>query len=913
MPTASIIIPVYNAPESARKCLESVYLAATRVPFEVIVVDNGSSAPVAAWLYGQKRRHAGLTALRFDRPLGFARAVNEGAKHARCDYLVVLNSDCAVSYGWLDGLAAVLESHPRIGIVSPVTNHCGPGVQLVSGPLDPAISHPQIEEPHRLFFFCAMIRRQLWDSLEGLDEIYQVGTYEDDDFCLRARLAGWRMAVAPGVFVLHEPSRTFDENRINKEEWLFRNEAIFLEKASRLSGSLFPPVSGKAPVPSTSVLVAVPPGTAARLARSLVSLANQTVTGFETLVVSARGQEIFIPAELERSLRIRRVAADGTSLWNAAIAAAQGEFAAFLPAGDIYLPYHLEILHRSLAANQSHAAHTGWSVAVHSPEGAVRAPARTYEDWPFRLLLAPWAPLVSWICHRDNLPDSGFRQELQSFADWDFTLRLSRSASLEPGISCERNRWREDPRDDARHAELVMNSFPVGEQWAANERLDLLKAVRDGIWEESFLIRRRERERRARRLFQQKTAPPCPIQQAHSRLTAVSTLQQPAAHSSALVDFIFLNILHWDDLTQRPHHFATGLARRGYRVFWIDISFLPVESFTGTVVPRSLADNVVELRLPGLEGDIYRLGWTPALLDLAADALGQVRQSAGISRAVQLVNFPGWTPLAQILRSRFAWPVVYDCLDDQYEFSELHDQTAAAYEAELTQSCDALIASGHILHENKLIARKDAVFIPNAADYALFHAAAPKGLLDRCPRPVIGFFGACADWLDVDWIAEAVRRFPSWSFVFIGAEFFARQEALRRWRYVSSAPNVQVFSQASLCALAAYLAQFDVCIVPFLDLPITRAMNPVKIYEYLAAGKHILAPALPEIQPFAEHGLLVTYCDREESFRLLQALAAQPPTEEQIAVRTAFAARNDWSERVQRLIEVVNHVRVSAA
>ena len=99
----------------------------------------------------------------------------------------------------------------------------------------PAAGLELIEEPHRLFFFCVIIRRALWEMLGGLDEVYKVGTYEDDDFCLRARMAGWSMAVVPGVFVFNGESKTFQDNRIDRGEWLFRNEKIFLEKASRLS------------------------------------------------------------------------------------------------------------------------------------------------------------------------------------------------------------------------------------------------------------------------------------------------------------------------------------------------------------------------------------------------------------------------------------------------------------------------------------------------------------------------------------------------------------------------------------------------------------------------------------------------------------------------------------------------------
>lgn len=903
MPQASIIIPVYNALEFARKCLASVYGAATRMAFEVIVVDNGSAAPVAAWLAGQQRDHPELRALRFDRPLGFARAVNAGAEQARGDYIVILNSDCAVTDGWLDRLVEVLATHPRVGIVSPVANYSGPGVQLAAQRPDRSPRDP-IAEPRTLFFFCVVIRRELWRSLGGLEEKYGMGTYEDDDFCLRARLAGWSLAVAPDVFMWNEASRTFEENRIDREELLFRNETIFLQQASRLSRSL-QPAGEKTTIVSTSVLVAVPPGAADRLTGSLVSLANQTVTGFETVIVSPDADEPSIPAELLHRLRIRRIAAEERGPWNAAIAAARGEFAAFLPAGDVYFPYHLEILHRSLATDQCLAAHSAWSVAIHSSAGAARSPAKMFDDQR-RLLLAPWAPLVSWMCRRAALSGIRFREDLRSFADWDFTIRLSHRAgpSFATGVTCERNRWAADPRDDARDAEAVMSSFPVAEPWAIEQRLEFLKAVRDGIWEDALIVKRREREYRARRLFRRKTAQPCAIQQARERLAAAPAVREIPARDSGLADFIFLNILRWNDLTQRPHHFAAGLAKRGYRVFWIDVGFLPAADFSGTLMFPKLAENIFEVRLPGAPQDVYHVAWTPALLDLAADALAQLRESAGIKSAIQLINFPGWTPLAKILRSRFAWPIVYDCLDDQLAFGALHGQDAAAYESELTRACDALIASGHTLYEKKAAVRQDAGFIPNAADFDVFHGAAPQGLLDGFPRPVIGFFGALADWLDSDWIAEAARRFPAWSFVFIGSEFFAREEAQRRWRSATSAANVHVLPQTGLPKLAAYLAQFDVCIVPFLDLPITRSMHPVKIYEYLAAGKHILAPALPEMRGFAERGLLVTYHHREESFQMLQMLAAQPPGEEQIAARTAFAAQNDWTGRIERLIQL---------
>jgi GT2 family glycosyltransferase/glycosyltransferase involved in cell wall biosynthesis len=917
MSAVSIIIPVYNALEYARQCLESVYRATTGVPFEVIVVNNGSHPGVAQWLSSEVRRRVGLSVLNFDRPLGFARAVNEGARQAQHDFLVILNSDAAVTDGWLDGLTAALRTDARIGIVSPVSDHCGPGPQLVSRP--PEASPQQlIEEPRRLFFFCVMIRRELWESLGGLDEIYQLGTYEDDDFCLRARMAGWSLVVNPSVFVFNHASKTFEENRIDHDEWLFRNEKVFLERASCLSRMLQPAAHAKRGVPSTTVIVTVPEGAAERLADSLTSLANQTVTGFETVIVSMDKQELpSISSELARALQIRRVTVPGNvpaglgPLWNAGLAAARGDFLAYLPAGDVYFPYHLEILHQSLLASKCQAAYTAWSVAIHSSTKVWRAAIKEFEGRPERLLLGPWAPLVCWMQHRSCLPQDGLRADLPSFSEWDFVLRLSQATKVrfEPAVTCERNRWSGDRSESPAAAELVMSAFPIAEQSASHERLDFLAAVKGGIWEESLIVRRHETEYRARRLFRKKPAlqtsaraDETAIDQAIGRLAAVSVTQAPL---SSCLDFIFFNILGWTDLTQRPHHFAHGLAERGYRVFWVDVKLIPAEHFTGTILPRKLSANVFEIRLPGFDGDIYHFPWNAQVLELMTGALDQVRKSFGISTAVQLVNFPGWTPLVLGLREQFGWPILYDCLDDQFAFSELYGQHAADHEAELTQCCDMLVTSGSQLYETKLILRKDAVLIRNGADYSTFSAAGSHHPEGHASGPVIGFFGAFADWLDVDWVAEAARRFPSWTFVYIGSEGFALEETRLRWRAATSAANIHVLPQADLRALAAHLAKFDVCTMPFQDLPITRSMHAVKIYEYLAAGKHVLVPALPEMREFEEQGLLITYNNRQQSFELLEQLASQPPTAEQILARTTFARRNDWRERVDRLIQAV--------
>ena len=114
-------------------------------------------------------------------------------------------------------------------------------------------------------------------------------------------------------------------------------------------------------------------------------------------------------------------------------------------------------------------------------------------------------------------------------------------------------------------------------------------------------------------------------------------------------------------------------------------------------------------------------------------------------------------------------------------------------------------------------------------------------------------------------------------------------------------PNIHVFDQVNPHTLSQYLAQFDVCLMPFRNLAMTRSMNAVKIYEYLAAGKPVLARDLPETRLLAAKGLIATYDSHEESFTLLERIVNEGSSETQIEVRKEFASKNTWSDRVDAL------------
>jgi GT2 family glycosyltransferase/glycosyltransferase involved in cell wall biosynthesis len=985
---ASIVIPVYNAVKFAQACVESVYAAQTSVPFEVIVVDNGSGPEVASWLARQTEQHPGLITLRFEQPLGFSRAVNEGARRAKHDTLLVLNSDTLVTDGWLDGLEDALASDPQWGVVSPVTNYAGNPFQIdtEAAAVDPRKAQAYaarirgrkelLPEPEVLVFFCVLIRRALWELLDGLEESYVPGNAEDHDFCLRARLAGYRLAVARNVFVFHHRDHpTFRANAIDHDAAMTRNKLRFCDRASRWARSHeFFKGSGSQWLPNVSVIVPVLGGRAGGLRDSLASLANQTTRGFQTIVVAPSGEELAaITQEFEGRLRIVNVAVEHAgpsglaALLNAGLAKAERQWIACLPAGDIYYAFHLELLAQWLLGSCVEAVYAAWSVVVRSAGEESgqdrRAVVAMHGSAPSQLGLDHQPPLLCWMFSRVSVAGKLVDDSFNPFSGLELVLWMSRQLRVQyvPRVSCECRLGPERPTADplcVSHAQRLLEKFPSATSWQDKNRVRFLEAVETGSWEEFPLImpgsatltsydleaegvsddehsglqriprrvvkaaRRTYRalvplqvrygiERRMRYLF---GLPPILRTDGHGLQAVCDALAKAILQTTQLPrppgprDILLFSVIRWDHLVQRSQHLARGLAARGHRVYWIDIRLKPPDRVDPASLVKPIEPGLFYVELPGAAGELYPLEWDATVLAAMEMAVAHIRATCGIHDAIQLINYPKWAPLAFRLRERFGWPIVYDCLDDQKGFSKLFQQNAADFEDTLAQQCDLLVTCSRLLDQDRRSLNPNTVLILNACDYNLFHSGKPAGLLSHLPHPIIGFFGAFSDWLDLDWIAESAKRFPTWSFVYIGRASFATSAAQDRWKALAFTANIHMFPQTDPQTLASYLAEFDVCTMPFRDLPITRVMNAVKIYEYLAAGKPVVIPDVAELRPLGELGLIAMYRDREQSFRLLEQAVQIPATAEQLAARLAFASENTWAQRIDQMEEALSAI-----
>ena len=265
---ASVIIPCFNQLGFTRHCLAALFRH-TRAPWELVVVDNGSTDGTADYLRGVEDA-APVRVEVITNPVnrGFPAACNQGLRAARGDYLVLLNNDAVVTDAWLDQLVALVDCAPDLGLAGPMSNYATPP-QLV-----PDVPYADLGGMHRfaaewrarnrgkwlevpkLSGFCLLMRRAVWEAVGGLDEGFGLGLFDDDDLALRARRAGFALAVAEDLYVHHFGSRTFAGAGIDAAALLRANGAKFGAKWGEPAGArtavALTPWSGPPPAPAAA-------------------------------------------------------------------------------------------------------------------------------------------------------------------------------------------------------------------------------------------------------------------------------------------------------------------------------------------------------------------------------------------------------------------------------------------------------------------------------------------------------------------------------------------------------------------------------------------------------------------------------------------------------------------------------------
>ena len=228
-----IIMPVWNQLKFTQECVESI-LRNTLYPYRLIIIDNGSERKVSIYLDSLKER-TDTRIIRNEENLGFVKAVNQGLRESDAPYICIINNDTVATDGWLSEMVDVADCSSNIGLVNPSSNNLGQragGETVDAYAASLKVLKGQYIEMGACIGFCMLLKRELFDKVGYLDEVYRDGNFDDTDYSRRAEKEGYICVRAKGCYVFHHIKSSFLKVR-NYEDSFKRNQGIFNRRWGR--------------------------------------------------------------------------------------------------------------------------------------------------------------------------------------------------------------------------------------------------------------------------------------------------------------------------------------------------------------------------------------------------------------------------------------------------------------------------------------------------------------------------------------------------------------------------------------------------------------------------------------------------------------------------------------------------------
>ncbi|MEW6308912.1 MAG: glycosyltransferase [Bacillota bacterium] len=380
-------------------------------------------------------------------------------------------------------------------------------------------------------------------------------------------------------------------------------------------------------------------------------------------------------------------------------------------------------------------------------------------------------------------------------------------------------------------------------------------------------------------------------------------------------EIVCLSPTRWRQLWQRPQQVLSRMAALGHRILYVDPPTVGSRKDVSRYLHEQSAwDLRLRERLPNLttlEPVRFMQGSFAGRLrrDEVAD-LNTLVRLVGLRRAMERLGFTEpvlWVYLPEA--ARFAGRLgesmlVYDCVDMFPAFPGATPEKARGAE-ELARRADVMFcASRSLLAVNQPLNPR-AELVPNAVDVDFFDlslATRPLPVLaDR--GPVVGFLGAIYEWVDTGLLAGVATGRPDWTIAMVGP--VAGEHAALR-----GCPNVVWCGPVEYTDVPAYIGAMDVCLIPFAASEVTYHSNPIKVYEYLAAGKPVVATPLPELEQFAD--VLTLAAGVEATVSAIDACLREEATAAGPALRgkrREAVRRHHWDQRVAQMLAAMEDHR----
>jgi glycosyltransferase involved in cell wall biosynthesis len=364
------------------------------------------------------------------------------------------------------------------------------------------------------------------------------------------------------------------------------------------------------------------------------------------------------------------------------------------------------------------------------------------------------------------------------------------------------------------------------------------------------------------------------------------------------------------------HHVARELAARGRRVLWVDGAGLRTPRL-GSGLDRGRIRERLRLATEGLrsvEPNIWVC--SPLIVPLPRRRLirwlndriyGWVLRSGARRlrlRQPALINFLLLIPGAM---QRWPGPTVYYCVDRWDAFHRYDSATMRALNTACCRAADRVVSSATDLHTEARRHNPRAHLLLHGVQHAHF-ARALRGVdrpADLPAGPVVGVIGLIDERVDQPLLVTLARVLPAVAVVFIG-------KADVDTAGLANEPNIHLLAPRPFADLPDYVGAFAVGLIPYVVDDQTRAVNPIKLREMMAAGCPVAATGLPEVAAYvAGRGEVVARCcrtagDPDAFVAAVRSLLDHPPTPADRAALSAAVAGETWEAKVTELEQIVD-------
>lgn len=374
-----------------------------------------------------------------------------------------------------------------------------------------------------------------------------------------------------------------------------------------------------------------------------------------------------------------------------------------------------------------------------------------------------------------------------------------------------------------------------------------------------------------------------------------------------MFDVFRFPIIDWHYRWQRPQQLASKFAEDGYRVFYFSLQTIALQKHDASyidiatsieVVP--LDDNIWSVTLCSYEPvNAYTTVLTHELdYQYLTWSIQALKEQFNINQTLSIIDLPFWYQLVQHFDPSNN-KILYDCMDEHSGF-ENSSEHLLSLEQVLLEKADMVTVSSELLLRKAKTHNQNVFYIPNACEYTHF-SKQPDSLateLENISKPLIGFYGAIANWFDVELINQLAERNPEWTFVLVGHFYKELTEEFQPLQ------NIVLLGEKPYRDLPKFLYAFDVCLIPFKQMPLTMATNPVKVYEYLCSGKPVVSTKLPELEAMSNCVYLAEgVLEFEKGIRR----GLEESGDKSSSSRRDFAAVQTWDVRYVNLTSIINN------